>query len=67
MENERLYFDEGDLVEAAKLIRGYCRKHICESCPFAMIFKLGTNEKRITCKLRRIPKDWELGGEENGR
>lgn len=60
------YYDEKDLVDAAELIKHYCRQHICESCPFAIIFKMGENEKRVCCKLRRIPKDWELGGEENG-
>ena len=62
----RKYIDEADLINAAGIIKGFCGQHLCESCPFAIIFKF-EQEKRISCKLRHIPKDWDLNekGEEN--
>lgn len=59
----RKYYDEADLVDAATIIKAFCSTHICESCPFAIIFNMSNNEKRVSCKLRRIPKDWDLSSE----
>ncbi len=62
---ERRYIDISDLTKAAGLIKGFCGQHLCESCPFSIVFKM-KDDKRIACKLRHIPKDWDLGGDQNG-